>query len=182
MSYQNDNICYDDSLIGKRNFRITNNISDDPIRNSDRNINRYHINSSNLVPNKNKSINNNSNVYPDSFIADDDKGDDLDDVWNTFDSFSFKDWGIDHPNYGIHPTSKQRAKFSKAELIYLANWILKNQQEAYHEYNPVYRCLTSIRKDTAALRIFHKRHILKSDRLRPGYIRCFNKLKQLNRI
>ena len=86
-----------------------------------------------------------------------------------------KDWGTEHPCYG---SDSKRVEFSKEELRY----IVRALQSLLTDTNDLpINCtslvLKQIREDPDATPIFHKRHILKSDRLRAG-IRSAFKLRQ----
>lgn len=77
-----------------------------------------------------------------------------------------KDWGTQHPHYGSIST---RIEFSDAEKLYIVEALQSmgcdiNQLPS----NSTSLILKQIRADPDAIPIFHKRHILKSDRLRAG--------------
>lgn len=75
-----------------------------------------------------------------------------------------KPWGTAHPSYGN--TKATRVPFSRAELQYMSGLISTVTQTAGDFTS---RCLKRIRSDDDATPIFHKRHIIKSDRLRGGF-------------
>jgi hypothetical protein len=88
--------------------------------------------------------------------------------WKARDSLKVADWGSDHPAYGKMDT--ERANWTEKELGYIVTCCERIVRE-----NPkwkktvVAKCLKVIEKDPEAIKIFHKRHVLGSDRLRAGY-------------
>jgi cobalamin biosynthesis protein CobT len=77
-----------------------------------------------------------------------------------------QDWGKDHPDY---KSTSSRAQWTAAEKHYVGTWCRAFKAEYPNIVNVVAKCLTHMRTDPVALRIFHKHHVLKSDRLRFGY-------------
>ena len=63
-----------------------------------------------------------------------------------------------------------RVKWTEQEIDYVGKWCTKTLRDnPSNSNNIVARCLTHIRNEPAALRLFHKNHILNSGRLRHGY-------------
>ncbi len=85
-----------------------------------------------------------------------------------------KPWGTSHPCFDW-PDDK-KVHFSKAEKQYLRSKVLDLKHVSGKPaipHNFVSKCLKFIWKDDLAVPIFHKRHILKADRLRS----CFKSFK-----
>ena len=90
----------------------------------------------------------------------------------------YAQWGKNHPDYNILDPN-QKARWTTNELKYITSWITNDRKiNPSHSVCPVYRCLKAIRTDPIGLGIFHKRHVLKSDRLRVGYLQSTKKLMQ----
>jgi hypothetical protein len=86
----------------------------------------------------------------------------------------YADWGTEHPDYNKPVGSK--ANWSKGELSYIHNAAKEMIRSNPRKTNIVARILLKIKADPKALPLFHARHVLKSDRLRPGYKQIEDKL------
>jgi len=111
----------------------------------------------------------------DANAINDDSADLEDHLLGGYQITEYADWGTEHPDYNKPVGSK--ANWSKAELSY----IRKSAKEMFtsnpRKTNIVARILLKIKSDPLALPLFHARHVLKSDRLRPGYNQIKDKLK-----
>ena len=87
----------------------------------------------------------------------------------------YADWGTEHPDYNKPVGSK--ASWSKGELSYIRKSAKEMLTSNPRKTNIVARILLKIKSDPLALPLFHARHVLKSDRLRPGYNQIKDKLK-----
>ncbi len=86
----------------------------------------------------------------------------------------YADWGTEHPDYDKPVGSK--ANWSKGELSYIHNAAKEMIRSHPRKTNIVARILLKIKADPLAMPLFHARHVLKSDRLRPGYKQIEDKL------
>ena len=86
----------------------------------------------------------------------------------------YAEWGTEHPDYNKPVGSK--ATWSKGELSYIRKAAKEMNRSNPRKSNIVARILLKIKSDPLALPIFHARHVLKSDRLRPGYKQIQDKL------
>ena len=86
----------------------------------------------------------------------------------------YAEWGTEHPDYNKPVGSK--ATWSKGELSYILKAAKEMNRSNPRKSNIVARILLKIKSDPLALPIFHARHVLKSDRLRPGYKQIQDKL------
>jgi hypothetical protein len=86
----------------------------------------------------------------------------------------YADWGTEHPDYNKPVGSK--ANWSKGELSYIRKSAKEMLTSNPRKTNIVARILLKIKSDPLALPLFHARHVLKSDRLRPGYNQIKDKL------
>ena len=86
----------------------------------------------------------------------------------------YAEWGTEHPDYNKPVGSK--ATWSKGELTYILKAAKEMNRSNPRKSNIVARILLKIKSDPLALPIFHARHVLKSDRLRPGYKQIQDKL------
>jgi hypothetical protein len=86
----------------------------------------------------------------------------------------YADWGTEHPDYNKPVGSK--ATWSKGELSYICKAAKEMNRSNPRKTNIVARILLKIKSDPLALPLFHARHVLKSDRLRPGYKQIQDKL------
>jgi hypothetical protein len=86
----------------------------------------------------------------------------------------YADWGTEHPDYNKPVGSK--ANWSKGELSYIHNAAKEMIRSNPRKTNIVARILLKIKADPLAMPLFHARHVLKSDRLRPGYKQIEDKL------
>ena len=80
-------------------------------------------------------------------------------------------WGSKHPEY--HKPPHMKVKWSDAEIAYIEKW-LQNRKvitDITHksQTNIYSQCLKDIKKDAAALPIFHLRHVVNTTRLRNGF-------------
>lgn len=81
----------------------------------------------------------------------------------------YADWGTEHPSYG---STKLKIPWSKGELNHLGKLVKDTLASDPDIKGRIYSfCLKKLRKDPAALPIFHKNHVLNSDRLKTGYLR-----------
>ena len=88
--------------------------------------------------------------------------------WKARDTLKAADWGTDHPAYGKMETEK--ANWTEKEIAYIVTWCERAVREnSDAKKTVVAKCLKAIEKDPEAIKIFHKRHVLGSDRLRAGY-------------
>ena len=88
--------------------------------------------------------------------------------WKARDTLKVADWGSDHPAYGKMET--ERANWTEQEIGYIVNCCERIVREKPEwKKTIVAKCLRAIEKDPEAIKIFHKRHVLGSDRLRAGY-------------
>jgi hypothetical protein len=88
--------------------------------------------------------------------------------WKARDTLKVADWGSDHPAYGKKET--ERANWTDKEIAYIVNCCERIVREKPEwKKTVVAKCLKAIEKDPEAMKIFHKRHVLGSDRLRAGY-------------
>ena len=78
-------------------------------------------------------------------------------------------WGLDHPDRAI--TSDRRARWTTEERDYLHAVIdaITSERGGAHHPRLMAACLRRIKEDKSTRRIFHKRHIMSTDRLRAGY-------------
>jgi len=86
----------------------------------------------------------------------------------------YAEWGTEHPDFNKPVGSK--ATWSKGELSYIRKAAKEMNRSNPRKSNIVARILLRIKSDPLALPIFHARHVLKSDRLRPGYKQIQDKL------
>ena len=94
--------------------------------------------------------------------------------WQTTDELEYETWGADHPDYmprepGVAANPKAKARWSNSELRYIERWCTKHNSASMKDL------LECIRGDPKARTIFHERHVLKTDRLRAGYLAYLTK-------
>ena len=81
----------------------------------------------------------------------------------------YANWGTEHPSYG---SAKLKIPWSKAELNHLGKLVKETLASDPDIKGRIYSfCLKKLRRDPAALPIYHKNHVLNSDRLKTGYLR-----------
>jgi hypothetical protein len=77
-------------------------------------------------------------------------------------------WGAQHPEFGKKEGPGERAQWSPEEKRYLIP--LAESLSLISKTNLMARCLKHIKNDPSATPIFHKRHILTSDRLKSCWV------------
>ena len=77
------------------------------------------------------------------------------------------DWGTAHPQY--HDKKAKKAKWTAEETQYVGNWCDTFSAKYPDAKCAVAKCLQYMRRDPAALPIFHRLHVANSARLRCGY-------------
>jgi hypothetical protein len=77
-------------------------------------------------------------------------------------------WGENHPEFGRKEGPGERAQWSQEEKNYLIP--LATRLSLISKTNLMARCLKHIKSDSSATAIFHKRHVLTSDRLKSCWV------------
>ena len=77
-------------------------------------------------------------------------------------------WGEDHP-LGAVIDKKRRIVWTDEEVSYIGRWVAEDKKLNPGRGTIVARCLTAIKADPRARRIFHVHHVFDSARLRCGY-------------
>jgi hypothetical protein len=77
-------------------------------------------------------------------------------------------WGENHPDFGRKEGPGERAQWSQEEKNYLIP--LATRLSLISKTNLMARCLKHIKNDSSATAIFHKRHVLTSDRLKSCWV------------
>mmetsp|Transcript_20277 Transcript_20277/g.33942 ORF Transcript_20277/g.33942 Transcript_20277/m.33942 type:complete len:580 (+) Transcript_20277:520-2259(+) len=88
--------------------------------------------------------------------------------WNPASSLKAADWGNARDDYGRQIS---RADWTDAEVLYIGEWVEDFRKQHPHYVNVAAKLLEHIRKDPAAVPIFHANHVLDSGRLRTGILK-----------
>jgi hypothetical protein len=92
------------------------------------------------------------------------------DIWPTSDYYRPIAWGTAHPDYQavtMEGKEIQRASWSDPEVGWIRHWLQINCTE-YTKHKTT-KCLEDIKKDPAAVAIFHAIHTLNPERLAQGF-------------
>jgi hypothetical protein len=92
-------------------------------------------------------------------------------------AYAARVWGAQHPEFGKKEGVGERAQWSPEEKRYLIP--LAESLSLITKTNLMARCLKHIQNDPSATPIFHKRHILTTDRLKSYWVAYQKKKKEL---